>query len=84
MNNDGSTIKASSLQSRTALKHTAAASKSHNDILGKANSSTVEYVNGEEINEPVENVISEKPRSAKIHDFCFGLPYGEFLFCLYI
>lgn len=80
MNNDGHTIKASSLQSRTALKHIAAASKSHNDILGKPNSSTAEYVNGEEINEPVENVISEKQRSAKIHDFCFGLPYGAIVF----
>ncbi|GJW58512.1 hypothetical protein Tco_0105243 [Tanacetum coccineum] len=60
MNNDGHSIKASSLQSRTALKHTTATSKSHNDILGKPNSSTTEFVNGEKISEPLENAVSEK------------------------
>ncbi|KAI7749724.1 hypothetical protein M8C21_010892 [Ambrosia artemisiifolia] len=78
MNNiDGHVIKASSLESKSALNHTL---KSHNDILGKPNSSTMEYVNGEEITEPAENLISEQQRSAKIHDFCFGLPYGGIVF----
>lgn len=77
MNNDGHSIKASSFESSSAINHI---SKSHNDILGKPNSSTVEYVNGDEISEPVENVISEKQRSAKIHDFCFGIPYGGIVF----
>ncbi|KAJ0610987.1 putative RNA-directed DNA polymerase [Helianthus annuus] len=73
MNNiNGHAIKASTLESKSALNRTL---KSHNAILGKPNSSTTEYVNGEEISEPTENVISEQ-RSAKIHDFCFGLPYG--------
>ncbi|MFS7904064.1 putative TMEM14 family protein [Helianthus anomalus] len=74
MNNiNGHAIKASTLESKSALNRTL---KSHNAILGKPNSSTTEYVNGEEISEPPENVISEQQRSAKIHDFCFGLPYG--------
>ncbi|XP_023741495.1 protein FATTY ACID EXPORT 1, chloroplastic [Lactuca sativa] len=81
MNNDGHAIKAySSESSGSALYHRAAASKSHNDIVVKANSSTVEVVNGEEINEPEEHVVSEQKRSAKIHDFCFGLPYGGIVF----
>ncbi|KAI3667368.1 hypothetical protein L6452_42424 [Arctium lappa] len=74
--NDGHAIKASSLESKSALSNTAAASKSHNDILVKPNSSTVEYVNGEEIGEPVQHVVTEPKRTAKIHDFCFGIPYG--------
>uniref|UniRef100_A0A251U4I8 Putative TMEM14 family n=1 Tax=Helianthus annuus TaxID=4232 RepID=A0A251U4I8_HELAN len=66
MNNiNGHAIKASTLESKSALNRTL---KSHNAILGKPNSSTTEYVNGEEISEPTENVISEQ-RSAKIHDF---------------
>ncbi|KAJ0782587.1 putative TMEM14 family protein [Helianthus annuus] len=66
MNNiNGHAIKASTLESKPALNRTL---KSHNAILGN--------VNGEEISEPTENVISEQQRSAKIHDFCFGLPYG--------
>ncbi|KAC9819664.1 hypothetical protein E3N88_45212 [Mikania micrantha] len=69
-------IKASTFESKLALIHTI---KSHNDILGKPNSSTVEYVYEEEIGKPAENVISEQ-RSAKIHDFCFGLPYGGIVF----
>lgn len=85
MNNDGHAIKAySSESSGSALYHRAAASKSHNDIVVKANSSTVEVVNGEEINEPEEHVVSEQKRSAKIHDFCFGLPYGEFFLLLHL
>lgn len=83
MNNDGRAIKGYSLESRSALTYTAAASKSHSDILKKPHSSTVDYVNGEEIGEPVENVISKQQRSAKIHDFCFGIPFGELL-CLLV
>lgn len=77
INSHGHAIKSSTLESKSALNHRI---RSHNDILGKPNSSAVEYVNGEEVNEPVENVNTEKQRSAKIHDFCFGIPYGEFLF----
>ncbi|KAJ9543863.1 hypothetical protein OSB04_023570 [Centaurea solstitialis] len=81
-NNNGHAIKAFSLESKLALNHTAAASKSHNDVLVNPNSSTVEYVNGEEIGEPVQHVVTEPKRAAKIHDFCFGIPYGECLFLL--
>lgn len=80
MNNDGQAIKAFSSESGLDLNHATFASKSHNEILVKSNSSAVEYVNGEEISEPVENVVSEQKRSAKIHDFCFGLPYGGIVF----
>ncbi|XP_076936655.1 protein FATTY ACID EXPORT 1, chloroplastic-like [Bidens hawaiensis] len=73
INSHGHAIKSSTLESKSALNHRF---RSHDDILGKPNSSAVEYVNGEEVNEPVENVNTEKQRSAKIHDFCFGIPYG--------
>lgn len=84
MKNDACAIRASSLECRPTLNHT---SKVHSDALGKAYSSTTEYVNGEEIgreeiDEQVENSVSEEQRSAKIHDFCFGIPYGELLFLL--
>ncbi|XP_076955036.1 protein FATTY ACID EXPORT 1, chloroplastic-like [Bidens hawaiensis] len=77
VNNNGHAIKASTLENKSAPNYRI---KSHNDILGKPNSSTVEYVNGEEVSEPAENKIAEKQRSAKIHDFCFGIPYGGIVF----
>ncbi|KAI7749728.1 hypothetical protein M8C21_010896 [Ambrosia artemisiifolia] len=76
-NSNGHAIKASTSESRSALSHT---SKSHNDIVRKSNSSAMEYVNGEEISDPAENVISEQQQAAKIYDFCFGLPYGGIVF----
>ncbi|GJS20882.1 hypothetical protein Tco_0449514 [Tanacetum coccineum] len=34
-------------------------------------------VNGDAISESVENAVIEPVRVAKIHDFCFGIPYGS-------
>lgn len=78
INNDRHAIKASSSGSKSAVKYTAKASKSDNDILEKPNSNIGEHVNGEEIDETVKNVVIEPKRAAKIHDFCFGIPYGKF------
>ncbi|KAI3677946.1 hypothetical protein L6452_37220 [Arctium lappa] len=78
MNSDQHSIKASSSGSKSAVKYTASASNSDNDILEKPYSNIEEYVNGEEIDEPVQ--VSEPKKAAKIHDFCFGIPYGGIVF----
>ncbi|KAH9610905.1 hypothetical protein KSS87_015500 [Heliosperma pusillum] len=31
------------------------------------------------VNGPLESTISEKKKGAKIHDFCFGIPFGGFV-----
>ncbi|KAI7726265.1 hypothetical protein M8C21_008609 [Ambrosia artemisiifolia] len=62
--------------SKSALKYTARASKSDNDLLEKPTSNVEEYVNGENVVEPTQHVDTEPKRAAKIHDFCFGIPYG--------
>ncbi|XP_024981251.1 protein FATTY ACID EXPORT 1, chloroplastic [Cynara cardunculus var. scolymus] len=78
MNSDQHAIKAFSSGSKSAVKYRASASKSDNDILEKPYSNIEEYVNGEEVDEPVQ--VSEPKKAAKIHDFCFGIPYGGIVF----
>ncbi|MFS7977917.1 putative TMEM14 family protein [Helianthus anomalus] len=58
--------------SKSALKYATKASKSDNDLLEKPSSNVEEYDAGE----PTQHVDSEPKRAAKIHDFCFGIPYG--------
>ncbi|KAJ9565384.1 hypothetical protein OSB04_001350 [Centaurea solstitialis] len=78
INSDQHAIKASNSRIKLAVKYTASASKSDNDILEKPYPNIEEYVNGEEIDEPVQ--VSVPKKSAKIHDFCFGIPYGGIVF----
>lgn len=80
MNSDQHAIKASISGSKLAAKYVAKASQSDNDILEKPNSHLEEYVNGEKIDEPIQSVDTEPKRAAKIHDFCFGIPYGGIVF----
>nr|XP_043636274.1 protein FATTY ACID EXPORT 1, chloroplastic [Erigeron canadensis] len=72
INSDRHAIKASRSGSKLTVKYIAKASQSDNDILVKPNSSVEEYVNGKEIDQP--------ERASKIHDFCFGIPYGAIVF----
>ncbi|KAL8225416.1 hypothetical protein R6Q57_017973 [Mikania cordata] len=72
--------KAYSSCSKSALKYAVKASKSDNDLLEKPNSNVEEYVNGEDVSEPIQHVDTEPKRAAKIHDFCFGIPYGGIVF----
>ncbi|XP_021988756.1 protein FATTY ACID EXPORT 1, chloroplastic isoform X2 [Helianthus annuus] len=58
--------------SKSALKYTTKASKSDNDLLEKPSSNVEEYDAGV----LTQHVDSEPKRAAKIHDFCFGIPYG--------
>ncbi|PWA55909.1 hypothetical protein CTI12_AA425220 [Artemisia annua] len=80
MNSDRLAMKVSSSGSRPALKFTAKSSKSDNDILDKPLSNIEDNVNEDEISEPVENAVTEPVKAAKIHDFCFGIPYGGIVF----
>ncbi|KAL8261610.1 hypothetical protein R6Q59_025659 [Mikania micrantha] len=78
---DQHAIKAYSSCSKSALKYAAKASKSDNDLLEKPNSNVEEYVNGEDVSEPIQQHVDTEPkRAAKIHDFCFGIPYGGIVF----
>ncbi|KAK9065706.1 hypothetical protein SSX86_015107 [Deinandra increscens subsp. villosa] len=82
INSDCHSLKASSSSSKSALKYTAKASKSDNDILEKPNSNVEEYVNGGvDAGEPMQHADTEPKRAARIHDFCFGIPYGAIVFC---
>lgn len=78
MSSDQHVITAFSLGSKSAMKYIVKASESDNDILEKPYSNIEEHVNGEDVGEPVEKDVIEPKRAAKIHDFCFGIPYGKF------
>ncbi|KAI3760689.1 hypothetical protein L1987_51087 [Smallanthus sonchifolius] len=81
INSDRHAIKAFSSDSKSALKYTVKASKSENELLEKPDSNVEECVDGEDVGEPIQHVDTEPPRAAKIHDFCFGIPYGGIVFC---
>ncbi|XP_076904847.1 protein FATTY ACID EXPORT 1, chloroplastic-like [Bidens hawaiensis] len=80
INSDGHAIKAFGSGSKSGLKYTTKASKSDNDLLEKPDSNVEEYVNGKDVSEPTQHVDTEPKRAAKIHDFCFGIPYGGIVF----
>lgn len=80
MSSDQHVITAFSLGSKSAMKYIVKASESDNDILEKPYSNIEEHVNGEDVGEPVEKDVIEPKRAAKIHDFCFGIPYGGIVF----
>lgn len=67
----------SSSDRKVTLSYTEDAVASQNDT---SNSVTGEHGNGKFVSEPIDNVVAaEEKRGAKIHDFCFGIPFGEFL-----
>lgn len=75
---DGTGEGISGSQTKTTLKYTPDASRSHIEGSAKSYASTEENVNGKGISEPAEQqVITEHKGAAKIHDFCFGIPFGE-------
>lgn len=74
---DGTGEGISGSQTKTTLKYTPDASRSHIEGSAKSYASTEENVNGKGISEPAEQqVITEHKGAAKIHDFCFGIPFG--------
>ncbi|VFQ91024.1 unnamed protein product [Cuscuta campestris] len=77
MSHDGHGTDVSSIEDRASLSYTSE----------KPLSAPVESVTGKSLSEPlqgqnelVEGDISSQPkRAAKIHDFCFGIPFGGFV-----
>jgi len=64
-------------QSKTTLSYTSDTSRSHIEGSAKSYASTEENVTGKAISEPIQQqVVTEQKRAAKIHDFCFGIPFG--------
>lgn len=76
---DGRGTDLSNLENRTTLSYTGDASQSHNGSSSKWNSKSEELVPGKEMNgSEQDNSVSLSKKTAKIHDFCFGIPCGEY------
>lgn len=79
--NDARGTDLSNLDNRTTLGCTKDASQSHNGSSSNSNLKSDELVPGKEMKGSVqENSISPSKRTAKIHDFCFGIPFGSLVF----
>ena len=79
MCSDGSGTGTSGSQTKTTLNYTPDASISHIEGSAKSYKTAEENVNGNGMSEPVqEHVITQQKSTAKIHDFCFGIPFGEY------
>jgi len=77
--NDAHGTDLSNLENRNTLGCTRDESQSHNGSSSNSNLKSDELVPGKEMKGSVqENSISPSKRTAKIHDFCFGIPFGEY------
>ncbi|KAA8517167.1 hypothetical protein F0562_017460 [Nyssa sinensis] len=77
MSHDGHGTDISSAETKTTLSYSTDASKSHNGRSMKSYPTTEEHVAGKGKSEPVqEHAVTQQKRAAKIHDFCFGIPFG--------
>lgn len=78
MSIDGSGMETTSSQDKTALRYSGEVSKPYVEGATKLHSARNE--NGEETTEVRDSVqedaVGQPKRGAKIHDFCFGIPYG--------
>lgn len=78
MSIEGSASNTADSQTKTTLSYAADASESQvitNSILSVEESSDVENLENGKLQEPVD-VGTVPKRAAKIHDFCFGIPFG--------
>ncbi|PHU16697.1 Protein FATTY ACID EXPORT 1, chloroplastic [Capsicum chinense] len=79
--NDGHDMDLSNLENRTTIAYTRDASQSHNGSSSTSKLKSEELVPGKEMNGSVqENSIGHSIKTAKIHDFCFGIPFGGLVF----
>lgn len=78
MSSDGRGADVTNLENKTASSYIEDASKSHNGSSLKSHSLTEGSV-GVSNGHIQEQVVSQPKRAAKIHDFCFGIPFGECL-----
>ncbi|GMH14819.1 hypothetical protein Nepgr_016660 [Nepenthes gracilis] len=67
----------SSLGNKANLSYTADLSRPRADGIAKLYSTTEKHVDQNiGVNGPLMQGVSEQKRAAKIHDFCFGIPFG--------
>lgn len=80
MSLEGHDAGTSSSGSNPNLKYTADMSSSSVDVASKLVPEVEEHVNGKiGVNGPPNPTVAEKKTTAKIHDFCFGIPFGGFV-----
>lgn len=80
MSVEGSGLNAADSQTKTTLSNATDLSESQaatNSYPGIEKLSDVGNLENEKLEEP-EDVGAVPKRTAKIHDFCFGIPFGEF------
>ncbi|KAK3039628.1 hypothetical protein RJ639_027219 [Escallonia herrerae] len=76
MSHDHQGTDISSSEGKATLSYVADASKSHDEISSKLYPSIGEHENEKGISDPAPHTVTEQKRAAKIHDFCFGIPFG--------
>lgn len=74
MSSDGRGTDISNLQNNTTPIHIEDASNSHNGSSIKSHPLTEGT-----LNKDMKEQVDQPTRAAKIHDFCFGIPFGECL-----
>lgn len=71
----------SNLENKTTLGYTRDASQSHNGSSSNSDLKSEQLVPGKDMKGSVqENSTSHSKKTAKIHDFCFGIPFGGLVF----
>lgn len=78
MSLEGHGIESTSSENKTTLSSVAEASKSHIEETAKSYPTIGEHVAGnvELTGQVQEDGVTQQIRAAKIHDFCFGIPFG--------
>lgn len=80
MSLEGHDAGASSSGNNPNLKYTGDSWSSSVDVATKSFPEVEEHLNGKiGVNGPANATITEKKGTAKIHDFCFGIPFGGFV-----
>ncbi|KAL0428517.1 UNVERIFIED_CONTAM: hypothetical protein Slati_3026500 [Sesamum latifolium] len=80
MNSDGHGTKLSDLENKTSPSYLDDASTTHDGSSVTPHPVSKGFVVGEPTNGHVkEEVVSQPKRAAMIHDFCLGIPFGEYL-----
>lgn len=78
MSLDGHSAETSSSEIKTTLRYAADTSKLPNEGTTTSYQSIENDAELMGMTKPAEeNGVTQQKRAAKIHDFCFGIPYGE-------
>ncbi|KAL8133393.1 hypothetical protein AgCh_008744 [Apium graveolens] len=72
-------IAVSCSESKASVSYTEDPVVSNNGISENIYSEEEEHINENLTSGPVDDVVAEDKKGAKIHDFCFGIPYGGFV-----